>query len=179
MAIAQVGYRRVVVVFSPCADGYEKRKLGDLAVGASHRIAMLESAGCLVDLFECQRDEATVDLQTVRASFVERLPAGWEPFFLSGADTSRWEWVRPELALGINRLIIVNRTGSEKIVKECERSYSLGSWPGKLFVAHGEDSGKSSTSIRAAVAGTGDLEEATGVPAIARYIKENSLYALI
>jgi len=175
-AALKAGYAHAQVLFSPCADGYEKRKLGPLAVGTPHRVAMLQCAGCLVDTFESQRDEAAISLQGVRATFVQRLPRGWEPVFLSGADTSKWTWVRPELAVGMHRLIVVNRAGSNEIVEECERGYAARAWPAKLLIARGTDSGRSSTSIRAAASGDGDLEEAVGVPKIAAYIKVKSLY---
>jgi len=171
------GYTRAQVLFSPCADGYERRKLGSFAVGASHRVAMLRAAGCMVDSFECERDEAAITLQGVRGTFVQRLPARWQPFFLSGADTSKWAWVAPELAVGVHRLIVVNRAGSDDDVTECKRGYQSRAWPGKLLVAYGEDGGRSSTLIRTAAASGGDLLEVIGVPEIAAYINANRLYA--
>jgi nicotinic acid mononucleotide adenylyltransferase len=177
-AARSAGYAHAEVLFSPCAEGYERRKLGAQALGAAHRVAMLERAGCRVDPFECGRDEDAVGLTQVRATFVRRLPAGWEAFFLSGADTAKWEWLRPELSVGMHQLVVVNRAGSDGIVAESQRGYaSRSAWPGKLIVAHGEDKGRSSTRIRAAAAGDGDLKEAIGVPAIAEYITEQGLYA--
>jgi len=176
-AARRAGYMHVQVLFSPCAEGYERRKLGALAAGATHRVAMLERAGCLVDPFECRRDEAAVSLQAVRATFVQRLPPGWEPFFLSGADTAKWEWLCPELAVGMHQCVVVNRAGSDAIVAECERGYASRAWPGKLIVAHGEIEDRSSTRIRAAAAGEGNLEDAIGERSIAEYIRDNGLYA--
>lgn len=178
-AARRAGYAHAEVVFSPCSNAYERRKLGALAVGAAHRVMMLERAGCLVDPFESERDEAAVGLQAVRATFVRRLPPGWEPFFLCGADNANWEWLRPELAAGMHQLVVVNRAGSETIVEECKRSYASSALPGKLIVAYGEDGGRSSTRIRAAAAGqagAGDLDEAIGVSSVAGFIKEKHLY---
>lgn len=175
-AVKELGFDKVMVVFSPCHDSHEGGKLKQLGVGVKHRAAMLEAAGATVDLYEASRDTATMDLEGVQSSFVRRLPANYDAFFLVGADVASWRWLRRKVALGLHVLLVANRPGSESRIEACERSFRSGSWPGSLHVVRGADTGKSSTRIRAAAAGNGDLKAEVGIPEVAAYIAQHGLY---
>ena len=164
------------MVFSPCHDSHEAGKLKQLGVGYRHRAAMLEAAGATVDLYEACRDTAATDLEGVQSSFVRRLPGNYDAFFLVGADVASWRWFRRKVALGLHVLLIANRPGSDSRVEACERSFRSRPWLGSLHVVRGKDTGKSSTRIRAAAAGNGDLEAEVGIPKVAAYIAQHRLY---
>lgn len=170
------GFQEAVVVFSPCHDEHEKGKLGHNALGINHRAAMLRYSGCLVDMYESSRVAKDVCLEAVHAAFMHRLPQGYQPCYLVGADVANWRWLRRKLAVGANVIIVVNRSGSEAKVSECEANARRRDWPGRLFVARGEDLGRSSSSIRASAAAGSDLGDEIGIPAVARYIREHGLY---
>ena len=176
LGLEELGFDKVTVVFSPCHDSHEAGKLKQLGVGVKHRAAMLEAAGATVDLYEASRDTATMDLEGVQSSFVRRLPANYDAFFLVGADVASWRWLRRKVALGLHVLLVANRPGSESRVEACERSFRSGSWPGSLHVVRGADTGKSSTRIRAAAAGSGDLKAEVGIPEVAAYVAQHGLY---
>ncbi|CAE7446939.1 nadD [Symbiodinium sp. CCMP2456] len=122
-AVKELGFDKVTVVFSPCHDSHEGGKLKQLSVGVKHRAAMLEVAGATVDLYEAYRDTAAMDLEGVQSSFVRRLPANYDAFFLVGADVASWRWLRRKVALGLFVLLVANRPGSESRVEACERSF--------------------------------------------------------
>lgn len=175
-AVKELGFDEVRVVFSPCHDSHEGGKLKQLCVGVKHRAAMLEVTGVIVDLYEASRDAAAMGLEGVQSAFVRRLPANYTAFFLMGADVANWRWIRRKVALGFYVLILVNRPGFDARVEACERSFRSRPWPGCLHVVHCKDTGKSSTRIRAAAAGEGDLAAEVGIPKVAEYMVQHRLY---
>eukprot|EP01065_Artemidia_motanka_P021896 TRINITY_DN26113_c0_g1_i2.p1 TRINITY_DN26113_c0_g1~~TRINITY_DN26113_c0_g1_i2.p1 ORF type:complete len:342 (+),score=109.55 TRINITY_DN26113_c0_g1_i2:803-1828(+) len=186
-ALLEAGFDSATVVFSPCHDSYEDKKMGHKS-GARlghHRVAMLRevTAGTdhVVDVWEHDRDPVRLSLGDCHAAFATRArELGYQPVFLCGADLCMWQWMQDKLESGWHYVVVQNRRGSEELVKRAREEARLAGVARSLtIVSQLSDVERSSTRIREAAAAEGTAEglaDAVGIPSVAEYIRVHRLY---
>ncbi len=156
------GYTVMAAYFSPCSDGYCRRKLNDKRVSVVHRAALIElliadmeqrtgTQSCfMIDLFEAYWNVTTCNPMRVYEELCERakqhaLLCDATVFWLQGIDGANWY---PDY----NQIVVANRTGYSNRVDQLARTIEKASaqYGGVKLFTEVESSDISSTAIRAA-----------------------------